>query len=174
MAEFQQNLWAPWRMEYIESLHARTPGCFLCQYAEHPAADERNLVVWRGPRTLVLLNRFPYSNGHALVTPLRHVAGLDGLTPDELLELICRVRDVQQALTQALGAQGFNIGFNMGACAGAGLPDHVHAHVVPRWAGDVNYMAVLADVKVMPQALERTMTALREASAALGLPATAE
>ncbi len=170
MSEFQENLWAPWRMEYIRTLADDAPACFLCHYRDHAEADAKNHVLWRGPRTIVALNRFPYSNGHLMVAPLRHGASLEDLADDELLELLHRVRDAKLVLAHAVNAQGFNVGFNLGHCAGAGLPDHLHCHVVPRWAGDVNYMAVLADVKVVPEALTRTAERLRASAAKLGLP----
>jgi len=173
MADFQRNLWAPWRMEYIDALHEHAAGCFLCSYRGCPEEDEAHYVLWRGPRTLVLLNRFPYSSGHVLVAPLQHAPTLAELPEDTLLELVCRVRDAQQVLAKACGAQGFNIGFNVGACAAAGLPAHIHCHLLPRWGGDTNYMAVLADVKVMPQSLARMAAAFRVAAAELGLPAPA-
>lgn len=170
MGEFQRNLWAPWRMEYIDSLDADAPeGCFLCRYVETPEGDTAHHVLWRGDAVLVLLNRFPYSNGHVLVAPRRHVGSLDELGDDELLAIMHATRDARQVLSRAISAQGFNIGINLGKCAGAGLPDHIHVHIVPRWAGDVNYMAVLADVKVMPQALQRTAEAFRSAADELGL-----
>lgn len=171
MAEFHTNLWAPWRMEYIEGLDGAGQGCFLCDLREDAVQDVEQHVLWRGERTLTLLNRFPYSNGHILVAPYEHVGTLDELPVETLTEVMCRLRDAQRVLSVAVQAQGFNIGFNIGACAGAGLPAHVHGHIVPRWAGDVNYMAVLADVKVMPQALERTAEAFRQAAAEMGLPA---
>lgn len=170
MAEFQHSIWAPWRMEYIEELSTDTDkGCFLCRYHQAPADDHRNHVLWRSAKTLVALNRFPYSNGHVLVAPAAHQAQLEDLPDDVLAELMLRLRDVQRVLTRALNAQGFNIGMNVGRCAGAGLPDHLHWHVVPRWSGDTNFMPVLGDVKVMPQALEQVYEKFRAASAQLGL-----
>ena len=170
MPEFQKNLWAPWRMEYIESLPSGTGECFLCRDRDHADDDEANYVLWRGPHTLVLLNQFPYSNGHVLVAPRQHVPTLEDLPEDALLEMMCRIRDAKRVLEKAVAAQGFNIGFNVGACAGAGLPGHLHAHIVPRWSGDVNYMAVLGNTRVLPQALAKTAAQFRDTAAALGLP----
>jgi ATP adenylyltransferase len=154
MSDFPKNLWAPWRMEYIAGLGpGGAAGCFLCRVIENPQEDEQNNVLWRGRHTLTLLNLFPYSSGHVLVAPLAHAAEPEDLPDDDLCELMQRTRDAKRVLRAALDAQGFNIGMNLGRCAGAGLPDHLHMHVVPRWNGDVNFMAVLGDVKVIPQAL---------------------
>lgn len=174
MTEGQQNLWAPWRMEYIAGLG---PGgadeCFLCAAGARPDDDEQSFVLWRGAHTLTILNRFPYSTGHALIAPLAHRGELHELADEVLLELLHRTRDAQRTLQAALHAQGFNIGLNLGRCAGAGLPGHLHVHVVPRWGGDTNFMPVLGDVKVIPQALGETRRAFLAAAAQLGLPAGA-
>jgi ATP adenylyltransferase len=171
MAEFQKSLWAPWRMEYIAGL---CPGggdeCFLCQVIERPAEDEPNYVLWRSARTIALLNRFPYSSGHVLVAPRAHLAEPEDLPDDLLLEVMQRMRDAKRVLQAAVGAQGFNIGLNLGHCAGAGLPGHLHVHVVPRWSGDINFMAVLGDVKVMPQSLPEVRRLFLAKAAELALP----
>ncbi len=169
MNEFHENLWAPWRMEYIHSLSDES-SCFLCDYSDAPQRDEDNRVVWRSRETLVVLNRFPYTNGHLLIAPLAHKAELDDLTDAEMKSLWWQTRDTKTLLSEAVHAQGFNIGLNFGRCAGAGLPGHLHIHVVPRWSGDTNYMAVLGDVRVIPQALDRLYEQLRRLSAELGLP----
>ncbi len=155
MPDFQQNLWAPWRMEYIRSLKEAggDNGCFICHARENPAQDAENQVVARIGQTLVILNRFPYSTGHTLIAPLLHEGQPEALPDDVLCELMLRARDVKRILERALGAQGFNIGLNLGHCAGAGLPGHLHVHVVPRWSGDVNFMSVVGDVKVIPESL---------------------
>jgi ATP adenylyltransferase len=141
-------------MEYIDGLGLdEADGCFLCRALENPQDDEKNSVLWRSQHTLVLLNRFPYSNGHVLIAPAAHVAELEDLPDEVLLELLRRTRDVKRVLQAALRAQGFNIGINLGRCAGAGLLGHLHLHLVPRWNGDTNFMAVLGDVKVIPQSL---------------------
>ena len=171
MAEFQKNLWAPWRMEYIAGLCPGSGGtCFLCQVIEKPADDEGNYVLWRTGQTIVLLNRFPYSSGHVLVAPRAHLAEPEDLPDDLLLELMRRVRDAKRVLQAALAAQGFNIGLNLGHCAGAGLPGHLHIHVVPRWSGDINFMAVLGDVKVMPQSLPEVRRLFQAKAGELKLP----
>jgi len=171
MSESQKNLWAPWRMEYIRSLEAeQAEGCFFCRYWAAPEGDRENLVVWRGAATMVVLNRFPYTSGHVLVAPGEHVADLDGLDAPGMLELLAMTRDVQQLLSDVVNPQGFNVGMNFGRCAGAGLPDHIHIHVVPRWEGDTNFMAVLGHVRVIPEALEKLYSLLTERSAQLKLP----
>ena len=144
------SLWAPWRLEYI--LSDKDDGCFICE-AVASDEDEQNLLVQRGEKCVCILNRFPYSNGHVLVAPRRHRAELTELDEAELLELMTLTRDVQVVLQQAVSPHGFNIGLNLGKSAGAGLPGHLHVHVVPRWEGDTNFMAVVGDTKVIPQAL---------------------
>ncbi len=170
MGEFRNSLWAPWRMEYIAGLetgeHAR---CFICAAWDHPDQDEQNLVVWRGEHTICLLNRWPYSSGHVLVAPNVHQGEPEDLSEETLLEIMQRTRDAKRILQRALNAQGFNIGMNLGHCAGAGLPEHLHQHVVPRWGGDTNYMAVLSDTKVIPQSLTTVRRLFIHARNELGL-----
>jgi len=170
MADFQQNLWAPWRMEYIAGLHTDDGSCFLCQAISNPAGDERRQILWRSENTITLLNLFPYNSGHVLIAPSTHCGRLEDLPDPVLLDLMRRTRDAKRVLEAALGAQGFNIGINLGRCAGAGLPDHLHIHVVPRWSGDTNYMAVLGDVKVIPQSLVAVRTLFLAKAAEFGLP----
>ncbi len=171
MSAGRRNLWAPWRMEYIGGLaDADADACFICSAIEHPERDAENFVLWRGPNSITLLNRFPYSSGHVLIAPVVHEGEPEKLSDATLLELMQRARDAKRVLAKALGAQGFNIGMNLGRCAGAGLPGHLHVHVVPRWGGDTNYMAVLSDTKVMPQALAATRSAFLETARELGLP----
>ena len=162
MNEFHPNLWAPWRMEYIESLAdpEASGECFLCDYWKSPDCDAANGVVHRAKHMFVVMNRFPYTNGHLLIAPTDHKADLTDLTDAELLEMNQLVRDARMVLGVAVGAHGFNVGINLGRCAGAGLPGHLHTHVVPRWNGDTNFMAVLGDVRVIPQAMERAYHAV--------------
>jgi ATP adenylyltransferase len=138
------------------------PECFLCRAAPN-GGDRQNRVVARGPATFALLNRYPYNNGHLLVAPLRHVARLDALESCEQLDLFQTLAGMTALLEKVLGAEGFNVGLNLGRVAGAGLPGHLHWHVVPRWSGDTNFMPVLAGARVIPQALEALWEALREA-----------
>ena len=165
-----RNLWAPWRSEYIQSLsHEADDGCFLCRCRDETDRDRENLVLWRRRRCITVMNRFPYTGGHALVAPLDHVgdlAAIDGPTMQEMMETL---RDLQTAMGQALGAQGFNIGINVGRCAGAGLPGHLHAHIVPRWPGDTNFMSVFDEIRVIPMALEGIYDAIRQAGARVGI-----
>lgn len=160
-------------MEYIESLGGEKDGCFLCA-ARDDDDDGDNLVLWRGRRTLTVLNRFPYTGGHCLIAPLEHVGDMSALDDATLLEIMQAARDTQTILSKAIKAQGFNIGFNIGHCAGAGLPEHIHMHVVPRWAGDVNLMSVVGDVRVVPISLAQLYDAITEAAGQLSLPRLGE
>jgi ATP adenylyltransferase len=172
MTEYNKNVWAPWRMEYIAGLEDPHGDqvCFLCDYCEKPQNDRKNHVLWRTPNTLTVLNRFPYTNGHLLVAPTMHCSQPEDLPEEVLVELMLRVRDAKHVMQQVVHAEGFNIGMNIGRCAGAGLPEHVHWHVVPRWGGDTNFMAVTGEVRVISQALEAVDEKFRALSADLGLP----
>jgi ATP adenylyltransferase len=161
-------------MEYIDSIGERNAdGCFLCRYWNDRDKSAENHVLWRTDRTYVVMNRYPYSNGHMLVCPAAHKAELDQLDEQEMLEMMQLVRDVQKVLVRAVNAQGVNVGMNFGHCAGAGLPEHLHIHIVPRWAGDTNFMTVLGDVRVIPQALDTVFKRLCEVSRELNLPQVA-
>ncbi|MFN2469991.1 MAG: HIT domain-containing protein [Gaiellaceae bacterium] len=155
-----ERLWAPWRLDYIQSADDH-PGCVFCRALE--AADAESLVVHRGERAFVLLNRFPYASGHLMVAPLRHEGELAGLADAEILEVHRLAARGLAVLNELYGSQGYNLGWNLGRVAGAGVVDHVHLHVVPRWAGDTNFMPVLADVKVLPEHLAETRTRLSAA-----------
>ena len=150
-----EQLWAPWRLSYVAGAKPPTADdpCFLCQGLREDD-DRRNLIALRGPRSVVVLNRFPYNNGHLLVAPRAHKGRLDELEPDEILETQQALRRMVRALDELMHADGYNIGLNLGRVAGAGLPGHLHWHVVPRWSGDTNFMPVLADVKVIVQSLD--------------------
>jgi len=163
MGDVNANLWAPWRMEYIRTLADEhdDDGCFLCRYWEHPEQDRQHRVVARGPSCYAVMNRFPYSNGHLLIACGRHCARLDELTEGELNELTGLTRTLIGTLEATVHAQGFNVGTNLGRCAGAGLPDHLHTHVVPRWHGDTNYMSVVGDVRVINDSLDALYEQLR-------------
>lgn len=163
------TLWAPWRLDYIKNPD-RTPspasdGCFLCRYRDEPASDAENYVVLRGTTCFVVLNRFPYNNGHLLIAPLAHKGTLDELTPAELLESVEEIRRMTGLLKSTLNAEGFNVGLNLGHVAGAGLPGHLHWHVVPRWNGDSNFMTVVSDTNVIPQSLRALYDILRDSLA---------
>ncbi len=152
-----RQLWAPWRLEYIQAADEQE-GCFFCRAIEAP--DEESLVVHRGDEAFVLLNRYPYSSGHLMVAPVRHEGEFGALSAEEALAVHGLAAVALGVLTDTMRPQGFNLGWNLGRIAGAGIVDHVHLHVVPRWAGDTNFMPVLADVKVMPEALEETRAKL--------------
>ena len=165
----RKNLWAPWRMEYIETLN-ESEGCFICGYQENPDRDRNNLVLWRTSNCIVVFNKFPYNNGHLLIAPCRHIATLDEATDDELMELTKLCSNCQTVLTAAISPHGFNIGMNFGRCAGAGLPDHMHIHVVPRWDGDTNFMHVCSGTDVISQSLTELYDKLRQISLEKNLP----
>jgi len=172
----RENLWAPWRIGYIQGLSKDTSAvkdgndCFICRNLSRPQDDDENLVLWRTPKNIVLLNRFPYNNGHLLIAPIRHIPDLADAGDDELLEMIKLVRESQKALTLAIKPHGFNVGMNFSRCAGAGLPGHVHIHVVPRWEGDTNFMAVCSGIDVISQSLAELLTLLRKITAEHQLP----
>jgi ATP adenylyltransferase len=158
-----ERLWAPWRMEYINE-EAR-PGCLFCRVIENPDDKDADLVVWRPAGALVILNKFPYNPGHAIVVPVKHTGTLEDLDDEQTTDLMRTLRRTITVLRTTLNPEGFNIGTNIGRAAGAGIPDHVHFHVVPRWNGDTNFMPVLADVKVINELVLQTAAKLREAFA---------
>jgi ATP adenylyltransferase len=171
MSEFKTNLWAPWRLPYIQSIvEERDSGCFLCDYRDAPADDTKNGVLWRTERSLVVMNRYPYTNGHLLIAPAAHKSDLTDLDDEETTELWRLTRDAKIALAKAIGPDGFNIGINLGLCAGAGLPEHLHIHIVPRWNGDTNFMSVIDSTRVVPVSLEDMYQRLRQTSTEAGLP----
>lgn len=145
------NVWAPWRIEYILSHH--DDGCFLCEMFGK-ADDRGNRLLKRGETCAVVMNRFPYTGGHLMVAPLRHVGGLSDVSGAEMAEMMSLAQRCVSILEREMKAQGFNIGFNLGKAAGAGLKDHIHLHVVPRWIGDTNFMPILSHTTVIPQALD--------------------
>lgn len=172
-----EQIWAPWRLAYVnpdgpvdgqaepadgtaehaplDFLPDADPECFLCQaVADLPQNDRARHVVFRGENVLVVLNKYPYNNGHLLVAPRRHVGRLDLLTPAEHVALMDTLARLVPLLERLMNAEGFNVGLNMGAVAGAGLPGHLHWHLVPRWSGDTNFMPVFAGIKVIPQSLD--------------------
>ena len=151
-------LYAPWRIDYIRSLDKPDAGeCFLCAAARAQSDAERRerLVLWHTQYSIVLINRYPYTNGHLLVAPIAHLAELDELSDGAAIDLHRQAARAIQLLRRAISPQGFNIGINLGRCAGAGLPGHVHQHIVPRWAGDTNFMSVVGEVRVVPQAMSQ-------------------
>ncbi len=153
-------LWAPWRLEYVQQA-GEGPGCVFCAEAAGELSESESLLVHRGTTALVIANKFPYSSGHVMAAPLRHVGSLPELTDDEALEVHRLAVATLDVLGRTYGPDGFNLGWNLGWAAGAGIADHVHLHVVPRWSGDTNFMPVLADVKVLPEHLLATRDRLR-------------
>jgi ATP adenylyltransferase len=156
----ERPLWAPWRIEYITS--DKGGDCVFCTAAAADD-DETGHVVERGTTCFTMLNAFPYTSGHVMVVPYRHVGELDDLDDAELLELMRLTRRAMAAIRQRMRPDGFNVGLNLGQVAGAGFADHVHLHVVPRWGGDTNFMPVLADTRVVSQALDDARRILAEA-----------
>ena len=158
----RQNLWAPWRLAYVADARDEDD-CFLCAAAREGDQDEKRLVVARGDACLCIMNRFPYSNGHLMVAPYRHESDFGAMTGEESAETMRMLVTARDVLARVVQAQGFNLGWNLGGCAGQGVEGHLHAHIVPRWPSDTNFMPVLADVKVIPQALEELWQKLRAA-----------
>jgi ATP adenylyltransferase len=156
-----EYLWAPWRMEYIKnSIGKEDVDCILCYY---PAQndDEKSLILYRGRYSFVIMNRYPYNGGHIMVAPLRHCNSLDGLDDAERDELFRIVAKSTAILRETFNCHGFNVGMNLGRVAGAGVDQHIHMHIVPRWNGDNNFMPVLSDTKVINEAIEDTYKTLK-------------
>jgi ATP adenylyltransferase len=156
-----QRIWAPWRLPYVKG--ASTEAEQECIFCAKPVADddEANLIVHRGERCFVILNLFPYTNGHLMVAPYEHLATLSELDADTVAEMMRLTQRAMDVLSERYEPHGFNVGFNQGRVAGAGVEHHIHMHVVPRWGGDTNFMPVLADTRVMPQTLEQSYSALK-------------
>lgn len=157
------RLWAPWRMTFLKKAHRKLSGCFFCDYAPRPKRDRENLVLLRGKSCFVVFNRFPYNSGHLMVAPLAHKGELSRLTAAERAELFDLLVRMQGLLDRALKPHGYNVGFNLGRAAGAGVPGHIHLHIVPRWDGDTNFMPVVGETKVVPQALDELYGTLQKA-----------
>ncbi len=153
-----ERLWSPWRLAYVTGSKVET-GCVFCNAPRPPHPE--SLIVHAGTTCYIVLNLYPYNNGHLMVVPYRHVANLSGLTKDELQELALLTQRSEAALTEAYQPHGLNVGINLGKPAGAGVLDHVHVHLVPRWNGDTNFMTVVGDVRVLPEDLSETVKRLR-------------
>ena len=155
------RIWAPWRLPYVKD--ASKDEVEQCIFCTKPAEDDdqANLIVARGERCFVILNLFPYTNGHLMVAPYEHTPALQALDPPTVAEMMALAQGAMRRLEEVYGPHGFNVGFNQGRIAGAGYEGHIHMHVVPRWGGDTNFMPVLADTRVMPQTLEQSYEALK-------------
>jgi len=156
-----EQLWAPWRMEYI--LSVKPKACIFCEFPAEPGAeaDRRNLIAHRGGRSFTILNRYPYNSGHVMVVPRAHVDALEDLGPEEFADLHAELQLAIRVLREVYRPDGMNVGMNLGVVAGAGIADHLHYHVVPRWGGDTNFMPVLADTRVMVEHLDAAWERLR-------------
>lgn len=161
----ERPLWAPWRMAYIQA--GKQPGCIFCDFPaqEGEEADRRNLVVHRSPQAFTILNRFPYNSGHLMVVPRAHVQTLEELEPEPFADLQRELVRALAAMRRAYRPEGVNLGMNLGRAGGAGIEEHLHWHLVPRWAGDTNFMPVIGDVRVVPEALDESWLRLRAAFA---------
>ncbi len=153
-----EKLWSPWRSKYIESLGEKEDGdkCIFCEAAKNDVTDPENLLIHKGELTFSLLNLYPYNNGHLMIIPFRHIGDFDDLSKQEGSEIIRELQLARRALIDISQPQGFNIGANLGRVSGAGIDEHIHFHIVPRWSGDTNFMPVLGEVKVISQELKET------------------
>lgn len=156
----QRPLWAPWRIEFIRS--GKDKNCFLCGKKDCFKSPEEELVVFRGEYNFVIMNRYPYNSGHLMVAPYRHVADISKLETEERHELIDLTVISKDVMSRTMKPDGFNAGLNLGAAAGAGIEDHIHFHIVPRWLGDTNFMTVLGDIRIVPEALVKTAELIRD------------
>ena len=152
------RIWAPWRMDYIES--SKKPGCVFCDKSQSEK-DKKNLVLYRGTETFILMNLYPYTNGHLMIAPYLHTSDVNELTEIANKEIMQFAKDCFNILKSKLGAEGFNFGANLGKVAGAGIDQHIHYHIVPRWSGDINFMPVISDTKVMIEKLNKTWERLK-------------
>jgi ATP adenylyltransferase len=161
-----KNLWAPWRMAFIEP---KTPQPQQCIFCTQPAAhrDDEYHIPYRGERCYMMLNRYPYNNGHLMIAPYQHVESIEKLDAATLAELMAQAQLALRALRQVMNPDGFNMGINQGKVAGAGFAEHMHFHIVPRWNGDTNFMPVIADIKVIPESLDSVHQKLKQALASL-------
>lgn len=157
-----ERIWAPWRMEYIQKPKSDEE-CFICEIInDQKENDKKNLILYRGENALVILNRYPYIAGHLMIAPKKHSANLEALSETTGLEMWKLTTKSIQLLKTTIQPEGFNIGINIGAVAGAGLKTHIHIHIVPRWAGDVNFMPILSNIRTISQALEETYEVLEK------------
>ena len=151
-------LWAPWRIEYI--LSKKEQHCIFCP-GDDRRQDRERLILYVGSYSVVLMNKFPYNNGHLLVAPKRHISDMDSLTDEEAMELFHMIKNSIRILRKVMNPDGFNVGLNMGKVAGAGIEEHMHFHIVPRWNGDTNFMTILGEVRVIPEHIRQTYDKLQ-------------
>ncbi|RZN70419.1 MAG: HIT domain-containing protein [Candidatus Methanolliviera hydrocarbonicum] len=156
----KDKIFAPWRIGYIQA--TKDEGCILCDLPREER-DEENLILHRGKSSFIIMNRYPYNPGHLMIAPYKHVGVIEELDTDEIYEIIDLCKLAIRAIKSCMEPDGFNIGMNLGRIAGAGIDDHIHLHIVPRWSGDTNFMPVLAGTDVIPEALEETYKKLKEA-----------
>ena len=161
MKQTNRPLWAPWRIDFIRS--EKELDCFLCIDLDNHETDHKNLIIARENTCFIILNRYPYNSGHMMIAPYRHIADIELLTIEERHEMMDLTVKSKRVLTATLQPEAFNVGFNLGAVAGAGLEDHIHMHIVPRWNGDTNFMPVIGETNVVPEALEQTAELIRSA-----------
>lgn len=152
-----ERMWSPWRSKYIESLSVKNnTSCVFCNAKYDDITNDESLVLYKGQYSFLIMNLYPYNNGHLMVVPYKHVSDICELNDDEMLEVTQLLKLSKQALTKVLNPEGFNIGANIGKCSGAGIDQHIHFHIVPRWNGDTNFMPVLGEVKIISQELLAT------------------
>ena len=160
-----RRLWAPWRITYI--LSPKPDRCIFCECTREER-DEENYVLYRGERTFAIMNIYPYNTGHVMVAPYTHTPSIEDLTYEETAEMMEVAKLLMRAMRRSLNPDGFNLGLNIGRIAGAGIEDHVHLHIVPRWSGDTNFMPVIGDVKVIPESIRETYSKIRRALEEIG------
>ena len=161
MSKQNRPLWAPWRIDFIRS--KKVDKCFLCLEQENHKKDIENLIISREKTCFVILNRYPYNSGHLMIAPYRHIGDIELLTKEELHEIMDLTVKTKRVLAKIMQPEGLNVGFNLGRAAGAGVEDHIHMHIVPRWNGDTNFMPVISDINVVPEALKETAKLIRNA-----------
>jgi len=154
-------LWNPWRFEYVKTTVKPREKCVLCELPKHD--DKESLIIYRGKHSYIALNAYPYNSGHVMIIPYRHVPSIEDLSSEELTEITDLIVKSIKAIRKAFNPDGFNVGMNIGRAAGAGIDDHVHVHVVPRWVGDANFMAIISSTKNLPISLDETYRLLRDA-----------
>ncbi|MEM1946209.1 MAG: HIT domain-containing protein [Candidatus Caldarchaeum sp.] len=161
------RLWAPWRMSYIKSAK-KEHGCIFCE-AVRTVDDRSKYVVHRGSSALIMMNLYPYNNGHLMVSPFRHIPSIEDMSDNEMLEVMKLLKLAIELTKRVLNPEGYNIGVNLGRSAGAGIEDHIHFHVVPRWSGDTNFMTTVSETRVLPETIDQTYNRLLEVKSYSGV-----